>query len=73
MTPIARRWETNSSVQARPDRPPVQLDGIRIADALERAGGLAGLLFIDFGVDVVTMEAPSAECYSAEWRTLDVS
>lgn len=57
----------------RPDGHEPLLDGIRVVDATERAGWLAGRLLADFGAEVVKLEAPAADVESAEWRALNVN
>lgn len=57
----------------RPDGHEALLDGIRVVDATERAGWLAGRLLADFGADVVKLETPTADVESAEWCALNVN
>lgn len=57
----------------RADRHEALLDGIRVVDATERSGWLAGRLLADLGADVVKLETPSADVESAEWRALNVN
>jgi crotonobetainyl-CoA:carnitine CoA-transferase CaiB-like acyl-CoA transferase len=49
------------------------LGGVRIADATERLGWLAGRLLADCGARVTKLEAPGADMSSPHWRALNVN
>jgi benzylsuccinate CoA-transferase BbsE subunit len=57
----------------RPNRTEALLAGVRVVDASERVGWLAGRLLADLGAEVVKLEAPAADVTSAEWRALNVN
>ena len=49
------------------------LRGVRIVDATDRLGWLAGRLLADLGARVVKLEAPGADVGSPHWRALNVN
>ena len=49
------------------------LRGVRVLDATERLGWLAGRLLADCGARVVKLEAPEADLGAPHWRALNVN
>jgi crotonobetainyl-CoA:carnitine CoA-transferase CaiB-like acyl-CoA transferase len=49
------------------------LGGVRVVDATERLGWLAGRLLADCGARVTRLEAPGADTSSPHWRALNVN
>ena len=49
------------------------LSGVRVLDATDRLGWLAGRLLADCGARVVKLEAPDADVGSPHWRALNVN
>ena len=49
------------------------LRGLRVVDATDRLGWLAGRLLADLGADVLKLEAPGADLASPHWRALNVN
>lgn len=49
------------------------LGGLRVVDATDRLGWLAGRLLADLGASVLKLEAPGADVASPHWRALNVN
>lgn len=49
------------------------LEGLRVVDASDRLGWLAGRLLADLGAEVTKVEAPAADIESSDWRALNVN
>jgi len=49
------------------------LRGLRVVDATQRLGWLAGRLLADVGASVLKLEAPGADIASPHWRALNVN